>query len=265
VTQDKSSSAEAPESGPKPLYPIESVDNALKLILLISDRPQLRMTDASRYLGVALSTAHRLLAMLEYRGFVRHDPATRAYVAGPMLDTIAFAALRGMDVRTIARPVLARLNAELAETVHLGQLQGNFVRFIDAIESPRATRVASRLGMSMPAHCTSTGKALLAQLTEDELRLLYPAEELERMTARSLARRTDLERELGKVRSTGHATNREESEEGVSSVAVAIVSQHSHVHLAINVATPTSRASAASTRQSVAALEAAAAEIAVLL
>lgn len=249
-------------SGPKPQYPIESVDNALKLILLVSERSELRMSEASRYLGVAPSTAHRLLGMLRYRGFVRHDPVTKAFAPGPALDMLAFAALRGMDVRRIARPVLERLNRDVAETVHLGQLEGNLVRFIDAIESPRATRVASRLGLSMPAHCTSTGKALLAQLPVEEIRRLYPNQRLQPMTPRSISRRLDLEQELSRIRSLGFATNREETEEGVSSVAVAVSGEHGHLRLAINVAVPTSRWSAEWTRRTALSLQEAAAEVA---
>jgi IclR helix-turn-helix domain len=47
-----------------PQYPIGSVDNALKLLLLLGERPEIRLSEATRYLGVAPSTAHRLLAML---------------------------------------------------------------------------------------------------------------------------------------------------------------------------------------------------------
>ena len=56
-----------------PAYPITSVDNALKLLLTFRDRPQLALSDASAYLGVAHSTAHRLLAMLAYHDFVRQE------------------------------------------------------------------------------------------------------------------------------------------------------------------------------------------------
>ena len=52
----------APGEPRAPQYPIESVDNALKLLLLLGERPEIRLTDASQYLGVASSTAHRLLA-----------------------------------------------------------------------------------------------------------------------------------------------------------------------------------------------------------
>src|SRR5215212_8391310 len=160
--------------GTPPQYPIESVDNALQVLLLLGEKPKLRLTDVSQYLGVASSTAHRLLAMLQYRGFVRQEAATRSYVPGPTLDKLAFGLLRRLDVRTRARPLLEQLNAELQETVHLGRLEGANVHFIDSIESPRAVRVGSRLGRSMPAHCTSNGKAMLATLTDAELTALYP-------------------------------------------------------------------------------------------
>ena len=60
-----------------PQYPIESVDKALRLIRLLGDQPEIRLSEAARYLGVASSTAHRLLAMLHYRGLVRQDSETR--------------------------------------------------------------------------------------------------------------------------------------------------------------------------------------------
>ncbi len=113
-----------PEYGAVPQYPIESVDNALRVLVLLGERPQLRLTDVSQYLGVASSTAHRVLAMLCYRGLVRQNAATRSYEPGPSLDQLAFGLLRRLDVRSRARPTLEKLNADLQETVHLGRLEG---------------------------------------------------------------------------------------------------------------------------------------------
>jgi DNA-binding IclR family transcriptional regulator len=226
--------------GDTPQYPIESVDNALRVLLLLGEQPRLRLTDVSRYLGVASSTAHRLLAMLQYRGFVRQDAATRSYVPGPTLDGLAFGVLRRLDVRTRARPVLERLNTDLGETVHLGRLEGNNVHFIDSLESSRALRVGGRLGRSMPAHCTSTGKALLAELGEEELFQLYPDDDLVQLTAQSIGTREGLLKELAAIRDRGYSRSVEEAEEGVSSVAVALHSTRSP-RLAINVSVPVNR------------------------
>jgi DNA-binding IclR family transcriptional regulator len=161
-----------------PQYRIESVDNALKILLLLGERNELRLTDVAEYLHVATSTAHRLLAMLQYRGFMRQDPRTRLYQPGTALTGVAFSILQRFDVREVLHPFLESLNGDLAETVHLAVLDGTSVRFIDAVESPQATRVASRLGKQMPASCTSTGRALLAQLPAGELEQLYPVQEL---------------------------------------------------------------------------------------
>lgn len=233
--------AAPPPGGPAPQYPIESVDNALKILLLLGERSELRLTEVAEYLGVASSTAHRLLAMLHYRGFIRQERRTKAYRAGTALTGVAFAILQRFDIRQTLRPFLEELNRELSETVHLGILDGTLVRFIDAVESPRAVRVTSRLGQSMPASCTSTGKALLAQLSLEDLHRLYPEEELEGLTPNSIRNRTELEIELEGLRRRGYATSNEESEEGVSSVAVAFSNERSPVGIAMNVAVPVSR------------------------
>ena len=226
--------------GPVPQYPIESVDNALKVLLLLGDRPSLRLTDVSQYLGVASSTAHRLLAMLQYRGFVQQDPKSKAYLPGTALTGVALSILQRFDFRAAVHPFLERLNADLEETVHLGMLIGATVHFVDAIESPRAVRVASRLGQAMPASSTSTGKALLSGLTDQEVDALYPIERLDGLTPKSITSRTELQRQLATVRRRGYATSSEESEAGVSSVAIPLHTANGP-RLALNVAVPTSR------------------------
>lgn len=65
-------------SRPAPRYPIESVDKALRILLLFNGQKSIRLTDVSRQLEVASSTAHRLLAALQYRGFVRQTRAPRS-------------------------------------------------------------------------------------------------------------------------------------------------------------------------------------------
>ncbi|SFO52079.1 transcriptional regulator, IclR family [Pseudonocardia ammonioxydans] len=226
-----------------PQYPIESVDNALKILLLFGERSEVRLTDVSDHLGVASSTAHRMLAMLLYRGFVRQDARTKIYRPGTALTGVAYSILQRFDFRAELHPFLERLNGELRESVHLGLLDGTVVRFIDAIESPQAVRVASRLGMSLLATSTSTGKAILAQMSQAEVHSLFPDEELEGLTDNSLRSRTELDRQLALVRKRGYAVSSEESEPGVSSVAVAFAPNRAPARLAFNVALPTSRMS----------------------
>ncbi len=226
-----------------PRYPINSVDNALKLLLMFREQQVIRVSEASATLGVGRSTAHRLLAMLEYHGFIQQDADTKAYRSGPALTEIGLAIVHSIDIRAQLRPYLERLRDELGETVHLMVLQGTDALFLDSVESSRALRTSSRIGRTYPAHATSGGKALLAELPPEHLDELYPTGKLPPGTPRSLRTKAELERELRLVRKRGYGSNRGETEPDVGAVAVAIKSSLNRPSAAIAVSAPLSRLS----------------------
>lgn len=171
---------------------------------------------------------------------------------------MAFAVHSRMDIpRTAAPPILRQLVDTLQETVHVGTLDGRLVRFIAALESPSAVRVISRLGSTRPAHCTSTGKVLLAGLSDDELDQLYPDPHLEPLTEHSVRTLTELRTQLAEVRKkSGFAISRQESEEGVASVAVAVPPQGgSGIRLALNASAPSYRFRPSDVRKACSALK----------
>lgn len=226
-----------------PRYPIDSVDNALRLLLLLREQSALSVNGAAQTIGVAPSTAHRLLAMLHHHGFVEQDPATRLYKAGHMLVEIGLAALRKLEIRRAVRPELEELASELNETVHLTGLSRDRVVFLDVVESSKILRAASRLGESLPAHSTASGKAMLAALGDESVKQLYPSPRLERVTAQTHTTRTGLLKELAEVRARGYATNIGESEGGLVAVAAAICDDAGRPQGAFTVAAPETRLS----------------------
>ena len=212
--------------------------------MLFRSQPRVRLSEAAEYLAVAHSTAHRLMAMLAHHGFVRQEPDSRSYVAGPALVEIGLAAVRQLDIRRNARPALEDLASSLGETVHLAVLEGSNVRYLDAVESSRALRVAARTGTALAANCTASGKALLAELPEDEVSALFAGRHaLTALTGRSITSRSRLLAELRQVRERGYAVNLEESEEGVASVAVAVRGAQQLPVAALVVSAPVSRMS----------------------
>lgn len=213
--------AGVPDEAPAPAYPIASVDKALRLALLFRDRQVVRLSEASEELGLGRSTTHRLLAMLQYHGFVRREPDTRAYVAGPSLLDLGLAAVRDLDAAAV-RPALDALTAELKETTHLCVLRGPSIVFVDSVESPRTLRTGSRIGVSLPAHCTSGGKAILARMPVEALALIYPEERLVGLTPASVTSLSALVEELALVRERGWATNVGESESDIAAIGVAL-------------------------------------------
>lgn len=206
----------------QPNYPIGSVDKALRLLRSFSDRSAVRVADVSKDLGVARSTAHRLLEMLQHHEFVQQDPVSRAYIAGPALLKIGLSAVRNLDLRALARPIIDELVAEIQETAHLVILSGRDMLIIDAAESPRLLRIGSRLGGTVPAHAAAGGRALLATLSVARVEELYPTERLTALTANTLTSRKELLCELEQVRARGYAVSVAEVEPDVTTVAAAI-------------------------------------------
>ena len=211
-----------PQSDTGPAYPIASVNNALLLLLLFREQPRVRLTDACKYLGVAHSTAHRLLAMLAHHGFVQQEPVTRAYIAGPALVEVGLAVVGSLNVREQARPMMEELAADTGETIHLGVMEGNQVRYVDAVESERALRVVARTGTLAPCALHIARQAALL-MTHLQVAELYPtsAEPFAARTERSITTQARLMKEVSRARARGYAANAGETEDDVGSVAVA--------------------------------------------
>lgn len=231
----------ASEGVDAPSYPVRSVAKALEILLLLRDQETIGVSEASRRLGIARSTAHRLLSMLEHYDFAQRDTRTRGYRCGPALVGVGLTAVLHLDIRRRARPHMERLAAEVQETVTLMGLEGAHVRFLDCVESPRTIRVAARTGLVRPAHCTSAGKAMLADLGPDEFDKRYPDETLPALTDRSVASRSALLSVLDEVRATGYATNIGESDAGLVAVGVAIPDVAGSPTAGLGIAAPESR------------------------
>jgi DNA-binding IclR family transcriptional regulator len=221
-----------------PAYSIESVDCALRILRMLCQVKELRVSEAAEHLGVAQSTAHRLLSMLVHHGFARQDERRGGYRPGPQILEIGFAAIRDMEIRQYARPVLEELRDKVNETVHLAVLYGPSVFYVEGLESRHQLRVGLRVGQFVPAHCVGLGKALLATLPREELRRLFPVRRLPTLTPNSIGSRDALERQLEEIRRLGYARSRAESDEDVGSVAAAVLDKEQFGRAAISISAP---------------------------
>ena len=212
----------------RPTYVLESVDNALRLQQMLRDGGALRLKDAARELDIAASTAHRLLAMLVYRGFAVQDEK-RTYHPGPAMG--AGPARQGWtkELTDRARPHMESLAMLCGETVNVVIRVGTQVRFLWSAESNRTLRVGDRQGQVLPAELTAGGRPLLAELPQDMLEQLYPNPSKQFL------------RELAAVRKVGFALNVEQTEEGVAAFGVAVHDKAGTAVAALTVAVPTTR------------------------
>jgi DNA-binding IclR family transcriptional regulator len=222
-------------------HPIGAVENALRLLVLLRDRSWISVSEASEELGVSRSTAHRLLSTLLAYGLVQQDPGTRAYRGGPMLIELARSAANPEDLVTILHPFVDRVQAALDETTHLIMLEGRNCRFVDSVECKQSLRTTARIGVAYPAHVVSGGKVLLAELSPEQLRELFPEPRLSPLNDRGLRTREELFAELEQIREQGYATSFGQSEMGINAVAMAVRSGVGTAVGAIAVSAPEQR------------------------
>lgn len=237
----------------------QTLDRGIQVLELIAASPvDLSAADVAAGLQLHRTVVHRLLATLEARQLVARHSGGRyrlgwglLRLSGPMES----------QLRQIARPTLRELNRLTDETVHLVVLTGSEVLYIDVFESTRPLRVASRVGRTLPAHATSVGRALLAQLPEEVVLKMYPETQLEEVGPGTPRRRSVLLGELAQVRAQGFAISIEGVEVGVGSIGAAICDANGYPHAALSIAAPTARLTHDARERFAAAATAAAAQI----
>jgi DNA-binding IclR family transcriptional regulator len=226
-----------------PRYPIGSVDRVLQLLLLFRDRRSIRVADAAAELGVASSTAHRLLAMLQLHGFVTQDRATRQYVCGPAILELSHG-LQGNadDITPLLQDATEEAADKVGETANACVLHHTSVIFVAGSECHHPLRIADQTGRRVVAFHSAGGKVLLAALPLSRLRDLYPDERIEDPALGLRVRRRDFEAELESVRADGYAINNVGGRAMIEFQSVAVpVTRAGETVAALTVAAPAQR------------------------
>ncbi|MFD7071893.1 IclR family transcriptional regulator [Streptomyces sp. NPDC059913] len=222
-------------------YTIESLDTGLRLMRLFLTHDALTVSEAAALLAVGRSTAHRVLSTLEGRGFAVRDLSGRGYSAGPELLRIGRPAGFGATVRERVAAVLADALRRTGETVQSTALLGDRVLVTDGRESAHPVRVAPQVGGTFPAHATAGGRMLLARMTPEQVRALYPEETLPAVGPAAAGSRAALLAELDGVRARGYAVGRGEAVPGLHTVAVPLAGASRRDRLALMASVPADR------------------------
>jgi DNA-binding IclR family transcriptional regulator len=212
----------------------QSIDRALELVRRASEEP-LSLTEASDVLGVHKSTALRILQSLEAARFVRKT-AEGSYVVGTGLIELAQRALGTLDLRQFAARPLRDVQRATGCTVHLAQLLGDEIIYIDKIDSASidSIQLASRIGRPVSPYASGVGKLILAYMSEEERNRILGTVELVQHTPTTLATLPALEAEFAAIRARGWATDDGELHDFVNCVAVPIKNVDGEVFAALS-------------------------------
>lgn len=201
---------------------LKSVGSALDVLECFATDGELGVSDIARRLGVAKSTAHRLLQTLVSRGFVEQDH-TGQYRLGIHIYELGQLAQARNELRYAALPTLRGVARSTGLTVNFSVPDGADVVFVERLENTDGVRILGHFGRRLPAHCTSSGK-VIAAFNETAYRARITAGFPPRLS-NTVRTEADWAAVVQKARTQGFAESHGESFEGASSVAVPVLSQ----------------------------------------
>lgn len=219
---------------------VRAVDRALDLLLCFAEETDLGLTELAARAGLHKSTAFRLLASLEAKGFVIRNPVTEKYRLGFRILELSANVAQSDDLSLILLPEMERLRDQIGETVSL-YVRDGFERIrIQAVQSREAVRRVAPVGVRLPLYVGASSKVLVAHAGSEY------AEEWRQ--SGNWPEGFDLEAfldQLETVRREGFATSFEERETGAAAMAVPIFNRAGRLVAALSVSGPSSRFSAA--------------------
>lgn len=219
---------------------VQSVDRALLVLEILAEAEQAGVTEIADQLGVHKSTASRLIAVLEARGFVEQVSGRGKYRLGFAVARLARASSAQLDLVKVSQDICDAISADVGETANLAVLDGD--RIINIVEAigPAEITLRTWVGQGCPAYATSSGKVLLSGLDPVDVGSRLGAA-LESFTERTVSSAADLQHELTTVRDRGWAGVSEELEVGLNAVAAPVRDADSQVVAALSVSGPSYR------------------------
>jgi IclR family acetate operon transcriptional repressor len=198
------------------------------------------VSEISRSLGLSKAVVYRILRSLESRELLVFEEPGRGYRLGPAAAALGAWALRNLDLRKVASPVLRRLQGETGETATVSELLGASRVYLDQVPSPQEIRMTVELGRPFPLHAGASSRVILAFAPPDlkEATLAGPLEALTSLTPTDRAR---LEDELSGIVESGTAASLGERQPGAGSVAAPVFGIDGYAIGALSVCGPVSR------------------------
>jgi IclR family transcriptional regulator, KDG regulon repressor len=214
--------------------PYPGTQAVLRAIALLKsftdDEPELGLSELARRVSLNKTTTYRLLTALESEAMVIRNPATDAYRLGPQAIALGGHAQRANDLLFASRPELEALAQQTGETVTLEVLAGSDVMVVSEVMGNHVLGASQEVGTRWPAHKTSTGKVMLAYLTQ---------EQIAQMGVPAVVRG-----QLPMIREQGYAIADGELEEDYVAIGAPILDHRGFVVAAISAGGPATRFSA---------------------
>lgn len=173
--------------------------------MLSEEHRGLSLADLGRRSGIPKSTLYRIIVTLQRHRCILWNEDERTYQLGSRLSELGNSFLEQDDIFHTAAQYMKRLAGESEETVFLGKLEEGEVVYLRRMESPRSVMVVKKLVQRVPAHCTATGAAILAFLSEREVEQILDEHGMAAYNESTITDRAAFMNRLAEVRERGFA------------------------------------------------------------
>ena len=222
---------------------VTSLARGLSVIRSFSrDAPSLTLAEVADRTDLTRPTARRFLLTLESLGYVRGD-GKRFWLA-PLTLELGYAYLASVQLSDAARPSMQTAVDALNEFCSLSVLDGSEIVYLARVPPRHLMGLQVRVGSRLPAHCTSSGRVMLADLDAKHLAAYFRAGERASLTRGTVTAERALRRILDDVRGNGYALIDQEVEVGLRAIAIPLRSATNRVVAALSVGAHTGRMSA---------------------
>jgi len=219
---------------------VPAASQALKILRYLAAQAEpVPAAAISRDLKLPRSTTYHLLDTLAGEGFVTHLGDDRRYGLGVAAFDLASGYSRQAPLQRLARVPLAALADRVRYGAHLAVLHGRDVLYVLEERVPGRPPLVTDVGVRLPAHLTASGRAMLAMLSAEQVRALFPGRDA--LTLRTEVGPTSMSqlRELLRAsRRDGVAVEDGEVTRGFASVAAAIPDHTGHPVASVAVTFP---------------------------
>jgi IclR family acetate operon transcriptional repressor len=218
-------------------YEVQSVARAAVLLDLVGNAGAggLGVTEIAGHLGVAKSTALSLARTLSAAGLLRAVEPGPRYVLGLNLLRLGDLVGQQTSIAELGLPTLRDLSSVTGLTARLAMNENGYPVFLERIDGEGSIRFHAPLGQREEPHATAAGKAILAEMSEHDVRELIGESGMAVHTSHTLSNIDLLIEDLNRVRVEGYATDDEEEAEGVFCVGAAFFDHHGNCAGALSI------------------------------
>ncbi len=209
-------------------------------------------------------TAHRFLKTLEAEGALV-QVSKGSFRLGYMLVDLGDRALEQDRLGQLLQPLLEEITSDLKEASMATIYQTGMVVCVARATPQRSLSVDIRVGDRLEAYCTAHGKMWLAHVSPREREKYLSSLKFEAFTNRTITNRAGLEEEIDLARQRGFSYNMGEREEGITAIAVPVLTSGGRMVAGLSMFGPTSRINRETLDSAIDRLKSAACEASVLL